>query len=170
MKTMDDLKARLTEVQGLADKTDYDDDRGVDKGSLEAGRFRGYLDALRWVLGKDDSNKRTPPAALVDPVVAGPVPVKYRIPADLGERLWLLQEGIPLTILRVAFHGWKKGTLSDKAFLVEMEEYLKTQGEKQKGLVSNDLGSAIYNGETGKDIEWTESPDEPEADDFPTSP
>jgi hypothetical protein len=170
MKTMNEIRARLADVERQADKTDYDDDRGVDKGSLEAGRFRGYLDALRWVLGKHGSNKRTPPAALIDPVVVGPVPVKYRIPADLGERLWLLQEGIPLTILRVAFYAWKKGTLPDKAFLVEMEEYLKTQGEKQIGLVSNDLGSAIYNGETGKDIEWTESPDEPEADDFSTGP
>ena len=57
VKTLAEVKARLAEVQRKADMTDYDDDRGLDMPSLEAGRFRGYLDALRWVLGEKQPAK-----------------------------------------------------------------------------------------------------------------
>jgi len=60
MRTVEELTAQLADVEQRAAKTDYDDDRGVDKGSLEAGRFRGYLDALRWVLGNTTAEEKKP--------------------------------------------------------------------------------------------------------------
>lgn len=57
MKNMDEVKERWAEVEAKARMTDYDDDRSQDMPSLEAGRFRGYLSALCWVLGEDEEEK-----------------------------------------------------------------------------------------------------------------
>ncbi|GEM_PF-2607693 len=51
-KTMDEVKARMAEVEAEARITDYDDDRPGPDPSWIAGTFRGYLDALEWMLGR----------------------------------------------------------------------------------------------------------------------
>jgi len=56
-KTVADVMARKAKVEVIARTTDYDQDLPGQDPSFEAGRFRGYLDALRWVLGENGSSE-----------------------------------------------------------------------------------------------------------------
>lgn len=94
----------------------------------------------------------------------------YRIPGALAKRLWDFEEGPLVYDMERAFDEWMHGKMPDKDFLVLMQEDLKLLADFRSNVLTPSLAEAIYDGNKGEAIEWTEPPPDPKDDPDPDLP